>query len=432
MENERRKNLSGHLRNVWAATGILLVMLGMLLGQIVAQFSLAVDQPASLPVVYARQLENDETPPSYQLSAHPKEEPQQQEQTGPPDIQTLLANVPKANSAPRLVVPNYMEDRSIREALLARPEQWQVESSTNTLSYFASNHLHIYLGNPYEPLPASDVQTLLSTRRDHTVLTARILLGLWYSRRDDARYTSGNSVAVRVDEILAWRGVQKHQRVAYPGAKKRFSDGYQWKHRQQVYADLRLLQSLFVGGQRTIVAQGKALHVPVNSLYLHLVLSEEAAGCTATITGCLVSPGGWFYDYEAHHNRFFAPVDRRIFQLNPQNDQIALRVALYLTEHWRLQARRGLASEPTVMSDLLAASMVPIDRANLTSRFAPRVEAALLKLHQQGILGMVPLCLSPIDKTQAQWSKDWLAARWLIVPPQTNSHLSQSIRSASE
>jgi hypothetical protein len=86
-------------------------------------------------------------------------------------------------------------------------------------------------------------------------------------------------------------------------------------------------------------------------------------------------------------------------------------------EHWRHFAHGQKYKEPLLMADLLAASMIPIDKANLTSRFAPRVEAALQKLYEQGILGEMPICLSPVDRTKAHWGTDWLAAYWRIVPP---------------
>jgi len=207
--------------------------------------------------------------------------------------------------------------------------------------------------------------------------------------------------------------VQKHQRTAYAGSTKRFSDGYQEKHKQQVAQDLAILQQYYLRGQHTVVTQGKMLRLPVDSPYLHIAAIEGA-----TSIGYLVSPGNWIDDHQTYQHTFLAEVSRKLFQLNPQNDQLALRIGLYLSEQWRQQARSGQYKEPLVMADLLAASMISVDKANLTSRFAPRVEAALQKLYAQGILGAAPMCLSCVDRTKAQWGKDWLAAYWSIVPAQ--------------
>ncbi len=248
-------------------------------------------------------------------------------------------------------------------------------------------------------------------------MTARIVLGLWSSRRDDPRFSQNGSVVIRADEVLAWRGVQKHQRTAYAGSTKRFSDGYQEKHKQQVAQDLAILQQYYLRGQHSVVVQGKVMRLPVDSPYLHIAAIEGATS-KGMSNGYLVSPGNWIDDYETYQHTFLAEVSRKIFQLNPQNDQLALRMALYLSEHWRQQARSGQYREPLVMADLLAASMISVDKANLTSRFAPRVEAALQKLYAQGILGAAPMCLSCVDRTKVQWGKDWLAAYWSIVPVQ--------------
>jgi hypothetical protein len=68
------------------------------------------------------------------------------------------------------------------------------------------------------------------------------------------------------------------------------------------------------------------------------------------------------------------------------------------------------------MADLLAASMITIDERHLTVRFIPRIEEALSQLESMGVIGRHE-CLSSIDRTQARWGKEWLAARWEILPP---------------
>src|SRR6266496_5369536 len=163
--------------------------------------------------------------------------------------------------------------------------------------------------------------------------------------------------ALLCGQMKSLPGGQKHQRIAYPGATKRFSDGYQWKHKQQVAQDLELLQQYYLRGYHTLNIQGKIVRMQVDSPYLHITpLKETLAGLEVTL-GYLVSPGNWINDYESYNHRFLAEVDRNIFQLNPQNDQLALRIALYLVEYWRQQARSGNYSEPVLMARLLSAKL---------------------------------------------------------------------------
>jgi hypothetical protein len=329
-------------------------------------------------------------------------------------LRTLLANIPQADSATSLRTPNYQEDRAIREAILARATQWETVPHSQMLRYVASNQLQVYLDNPAQFQPVRPANALLAMQSERTVLTARIVLGLWNSRRYDPRLSQNGSVAIRADEILAWRGVQKHQRTAYAGANKRFSDGYQEKHKQQVVQDMELLQQYSLRGSHTLVIQGKVTRLPVDSPYLNISPMASSRGAS---NGYLVSPGNWIDDYETYQHFFLADVNRKLFELNPQNDQLALRIALYLSEYWRQEARSGRYKEPLLMANLLTASMISVDKANLTSRFAPRIEAALQKLYAQGILEAVPTCLSCVDKSKAQWGNDWLAAYWSILPP---------------
>ncbi len=330
-------------------------------------------------------------------------------------LRSLLANISQVNSATRLLIPNYQEDRALREAILARSTQWENVPNAQILRYVASNKLQVYVSSPIHSKTGRQTSNVLAEQSERTIITARIVLGLWNSRRYDPRFSQNRSVVIRADEILAWRGVQKHQRTAYAGSNKRFSDGYQAKHKQQVAQDLELLQQYYLRGQHTLVIQGKKTRLPVDSPYLHITPIEAAPG-RGVSSGYLVSPGSWIDDYETYQHLFLAEVNRKIFQLNPQNDQLALRMALYLSEHWRQKARSGYYKEPIVMENLLSASMIPVDKANLTSRFVPRVEAALQKLYEQGLLAAAPICLSCVDKTKAQWGNDWLAAYWSIVP----------------
>ncbi len=353
----------------------------------------------------------------------------------------------------QLPVPSYHPDRAVREASLARKDHWKSKEG-GELSYVASNELEVYLGLQGQPLDISQALKEIRKLSDSTVLTARILLGLWNIRRHNKQVSKDGSVAILLDEILQWQGIQKHSRLAHPGTTKRYTDGYRIEQRQRVLQDMALLASCHVRGSCSITIRGKATQIEVDGPYMRYdIVSRKTAWGDKVILGFLVAPGGWIGTYEQHQNSSFAQIDSQVFRLNPQNDRYALRLALYLTERWREQAKEGNFSTPVVMSELLTASMIEVDRRHLTADFAPAIERALLKLEHMHILGRhtciagfhigvddtrvntcmrvhgqrehveaPPLadenpCLTAAEYDQARWGKEWLASRWELLPP---------------
>lgn len=316
----------------------------------------------------------------------------------------------------QLPMPSYHPDRAVREASLAQKSQWKPNEG-GELSYIASNDLEVYLSALGRSLEVSEAMREIRKLSESTVLTARILLGLWSVRRNNKQVSKDGSVAILLDEVLQWQGLQKHSRVAHPGTAKRYTDGYRVEQKQRVLQDMTLLASCHVRGSTTVTFRGKTTPIEVDGPYLRYdVVSRKTPQGEKIVLGFLVSPGSWIGTYEQYQNASFAQIDSQIFTLNPQNDRYALRLALYLTERWREQAKQGNFSTPIAMSDLLAASMIEADKRHLASEIAPRVEAALQRLEEMGIVGK-QLCLTPVDKEQARWGKDWLAAQWEILPP---------------
>ncbi len=312
-------------------------------------------------------------------------------------------------------VTNYRPDQAVREASLAQKSMWK--PGDGEISYLASNTLEVYLGTPERPLEIPQALKQIRQLSESTVLTARIVLGLWNIRRHNDRVAKNGSVAVLLEEILQWQGVQKHSRIAHPGTNKRYTDGYRTEQKQRVLQDLALLASCNVRGNCTIMVKGKSVSIQVDGPYMrYSVVSRRTQFNERIIVGFLVSPGDWISTYEQHQNYYLAEVDSQIFKLNPQNDRYALRISLYMTERWREQAKQGDFSTPIMMSELLAASMVEIDERHMTARFIPRIEAALQKLEEMGIIGK-QVCLTNVDRNQSRWSRDWLASRWEILPP---------------
>jgi len=315
-----------------------------------------------------------------------------------------------------MAVTNYRPDQAMREASLAQKDRWK-PGTDGEVFYLASNALEVYLGTRERPLDLPQALRQIRQLSESTVLTGRILLGLWNIRRYNHRVSKNGSVAVLLEEILQWQGIQKHSRVAHPGTTKRYTDGYRTEQKQRVIQDLVLLASCNVRGTCTITVKGKSAAIEVDGPYMrYSVVSRKTGPGEKSIIGFLVSPGDWISTYEQHHYQYLAEVDSQIFKLNPQNDRYTLRLALYLTERWREQAQEGNFSTPITMSDLLAASMIAVDERHLTVRFIPRIEAALGQLMSMGVIGKY-ICLTPIDTSQARWGKEWLASRWEILPP---------------
>jgi hypothetical protein len=312
-------------------------------------------------------------------------------------------------------VTNYRPDQAVREASLAQKNMWR--PGDGEISYLASNTLEVYLGTPERPLEIPQALKQIRQLSESTVLTARIVLGLWNIRRHNNRVSTNGSVAILLEEILQWQGVKKHSRVAHPGTNKRYTDGYRTERKERVLQDLALLANCNVRGNCTITVKGKSVSIQVDGPYMrYSVFARKTLLNERNILGFLVSPGDWISTYEQHQNYYLAEVDTQIFKLNPQNDSYALRLSLYLTERWREQAKEGDFSTPIVMSELLAASMIEVDERHMTSRFVPRIEASLEKLETMGIIGK-QICLTDVDRNQTRWSKDWLASRWEILPP---------------
>ncbi len=334
---------------------------------------------------------------------------------------SILANVSQSSPIGQtLVVPSYSPDRAIREATMAAPDRWKDEDGNGILVYRATNELRVYLAKKKDALPVEEALEIIRKFSPSTALTGRIILGLWNQRRYDNRLSSNGSAAIKIDEILNWRGIKKHTKAAYPGSdcEQKYTDGHRDIHREAVLEDLKLLGSCYVRGHCTIFIKGKAKALFIDGPYLNysLVYHPTLWG-DKELVGFFMSAGDWIQTYEDNSNIYLAQAEEKIFRLNPQNQQHELRIALYLIELWREAAKKRMYNEPIKMEQLLAASAIGIDKRNLTNRFIPRIESALETLYKLGILGHDPMCLAPADRSKAQWGKDWLASRWILLPP---------------
>jgi hypothetical protein len=335
---------------------------------------------------------------------HPDEDALQQKML---EILSAMQSPALGTADTYITTTNSQIDQSIREASFAT--EWDQENVT----YLASNNLEVYLGTLQKPLEITEAQAKLRQISGSTALTARVVLGLWNLRRHDQRLSLNGSAAIRLDEILAWRGIQKHTKT-YAGTARR-SDGYRTAQKQQIIRDLEILASCCVRGTVIVpVSPRRTRQLYVDGPYIQHAVVSAKAGQGEEVLGFFVAPGSWIHTFDS--TTFRAEIDRRIFQLNPQNEQHELRLSLYLVEVWRQHALEQRHEEPFVMEELLAASTIDVDTLHMT-RFVERIERALFVLWKRGLLGEPPKCLTPIDKSQSRWGKEWLASLWRLMPP---------------
>jgi hypothetical protein len=328
----------------------------------------------------------------------------------------MISRIPAHEQHDELVVTNYQPDRAIREAVLAQPGDWRLEA--DGIAYVASNQLLVYLGDQRNPLPVEEALSTIREFSASTVLTARIALAFWHKRRYEQHLAKNGAAAMRVDEILAMRGIKKRSMPAYPGSDSdtRYTIGYRLEDKQAILLDLHLLQRCYVRGECTVMVAGKWQQFSVDDAYLRYSVVYRKTGRGREMTGLFVTAGDWINVYEEQGAYFLAAVEQKVFQLNPHDEQHELRIALYLTERWREQARKGNYDEPISMQGLLDESVIPIDRKH-AYRFIPRIEDALHQLFVKGILGAEPVCLTPPNREVPRWTAAWLVSLWVLLPP---------------
>jgi len=328
----------------------------------------------------------------------------------------MISRIPAHELHDELVVTNYQPDRAIREAVLAQPGDWRLEA--DGIAYVASNQLLVYLGDQRNPLPVEEALSTIREFSASTVLTARIALAFWHKRRYEQHLAKNGAAAMRVDEILAMRGFKKRSMPAYPGSDSdtRYTIGYRLEDKQAILLDLHLLQRCYVRGECTVMVAGKWQQFSVDDAYLRYSVVYRKTGRGREMTGLFVTAGDWINVYEEQGAYFLAAVEQKVFQLNPHDEQHELRIALYLTERWREQARKGNYDEPISMQGLLDESVIPIDRKH-AYRFIPRIEDAMHQLFVKGILGAEPVCLTPPNREVPRWTAAWLASLWVLLPP---------------
>jgi hypothetical protein len=182
-----------------------------------------------------------------------------------PELATLDGILADSTSSD-LLVTNYLEDEAMRHAVLSAKEAhaWPRQDGA---PYHQHRELCVfYTRSDGTPMERDDAINQLLHVRESTVLTLRIALGLWNLRRYDQHLCLNDSAAIRIEEILAWRGVKKHSRVTGTVWQ---SDGWQTKDVDAVREDFLLAAAFYLRGYRTLSMPRffttllLRLHVPV-------------------------------------------------------------------------------------------------------------------------------------------------------------------------
>ncbi len=333
--------------------------------------------------------------------------------------QTITITVPQR--VQDFLVPANEGDLAITESILSKKESWILDQ-TNSLHFLASNQLQVHLvpqTQGDQVLNLADALQQIHHLGESTVFTARIVAGLYNIRHLEGNLVQ-NRAAISLEEIMLWRGFSTLLSVdtEFPSTQA-LSRKQERNYKEQIYFDLVALQSFHLEGQHVIHdRQGIPHQLVFKGPYLIIELIKDSTS-TEDINAlmCYCQYGLWANAIGALDIDNFARVDQRIFALNVQQDMLAIRIAMYLTELWRRQALlKKNHQEPILMAELLEQSLITIDKKNLTSRFAPRIEAALSKLYACHILGEAPRCLSLVD-TSKNWGNAWLNSWWLLPPP---------------
>ena len=143
-----------------------------------------------------------------------------------------------------LLLLHRMTLRSER-VVLAGVENWV--TTANPPYYLSTEKIIVYLEKPTHAIDRETAEKRIRSFGETTIMTARIALGIWFlERQNPALVQSNGTVAIRPEDILAWRGIAKHSRAVYPGSEARVTDGYERKYYTQVHQDFLYLQDCYM------------------------------------------------------------------------------------------------------------------------------------------------------------------------------------------
>lgn len=305
-----------------------------------------------------------------------------------------------------LIITSTSQDTAFRESCLAGVERWV--TTANPPYYLSTEKIIVYLENPTHTIDHETAKKRIRSFGETTIMTARIALGFWFLERNNPALAQSNgTVAIRPEDILAWRGIAKHSREAYLGSETRVTDGYERKYYTQVHRDFLYLQDCYMYSE-----QGFPLDFEGPYAHVTVVRGQRTLWSKPNEPLLyLFAPGGWIASPTGHAYSQLGVALKRVFELRPNRHKYALRIALYLIERWAQLAETGKFDEPIRMYDLLQSSIIPADLTNFAT-LSQGVEQALLKiLPSYHILGKVQKYV-PSAPSQASPKAQFLATYW--------------------
>jgi hypothetical protein len=405
---------------------------------IILQYQQAVDDPdtpftpeealATLRSIYAQPPRDPaqrvpgrkQDPPDPKLGEHSKpEKGAPEDATGSSELSHVLAAgaydaqvadnlVAVAARADDLWTPNYTEDRAVRRAVLGR--RWP--EVDGVLQCTPCKGMTVYV--PPAVMTLEEARVRLLEMGGSTVLTLRIAMTWWNLLRHTGQLGANGAALLPLGVILKWRG-RKQDLPGSPGHRRK--DGWRKQDLEEIMADFARAILIHVRGKHFTWKDGYRFTHVVNGPYVHITeITDVDTHGRLCFAGVWFAPGSWMNSFLDAANYQLTRVERQIFELNPHNEKYELYLALFLTELWRMQANARAYGEPIMMRNLLYESVIAWDRKRLTNRLVPAIEHALETLHRQGIIGEYA-CLTPVDRSKAQWGTDWLESRWRILPP---------------
>ncbi len=131
------------------------------------------------------------------------------------EMQKHLPPVESWDTIAHLPILNYQPDRAMRAAIL-EPHAWEKWKKDDTTTYWAyryrmnSTHdLHVFLGGPRHP-NAEEGAEIVDAFRVSMILTGRICLSIYITRRQDEKLTQTGNVLINLDEmVVAKKGMMR-------------------------------------------------------------------------------------------------------------------------------------------------------------------------------------------------------------------------------
>ncbi len=326
-----------------------------------------------------------------------------------PKQEEILAQVANRQPGSHLIVTSTAGDTAFRESCLDA-DGWIYSESMPY--YRSSDQIIVYLENPTRTVDLETAESRIRSFGETTVMTARIALGFWILERENpARLQSNGTIAIRPEDILIWRGIAQHTRAAYSGSEARISDGYESKYFEQVHRDFLYIQDCYMYSE-----QGQPIKFEGPYAHVTAIRGQRTLwGPSDEVLFYLFAPGGWIVSATGKAYSHFGIALKRVFELRPNRQKYALRIALYLIERWAQLSSKGDFEEAICMRDLLRSSIIDPDRIDFPVLRNSVIHALTEILPKQKIVGKVQQYIPPALLTRSQ-KEQFLASYWSLPP----------------